>query len=1056
MQRIKEASWRRGLKSFLLLLGFQVALYPHNSITKPLDIIPSSISDDLASKTVIEMFRDRQGFLWLRNHLGLSRFDGHRLRKIYSYRAAMSGDGLWSNSRMAQDQNRVIWFASLDAGLLQYDADSRSFIPFEPNFYEEISGPATIYYDDARSLWIGGHEGDLIRIDTVDYTHYSTSTAENFLSRGDRIVSFSKYGPDTLWIASHKGTLLKCNSLGNDCTYFHVKDFSAIPSEFQVQSILATGKDVILLSLYDGSVFQLSTKSKNLGQSPQRRLRFSVKPAYNNTGFFRSGSGDIWLGTTDGLYRFSDENDVERYYKNNSGLSDSLVYSLIEDSKGNLLVGSFSGIYSAKSSLFKKYDNSSELPSKNVTAFAQADDGTVFVGTLGGVSIIGNPDTKILPLTARFPWLRVSDPRVTSLSTSNQELWLGFYSTGVQRVNLSKERQLPIDNEFIKEPAISASKRLTNGAYAVSTYGSGIFIFDRTGKLILNADKETSATAGLLSESAYCIEQISQNKILVGTTSGFSQLTLAWEARERAGVSSSIHHLSNHRIYSLRLTSNGDVYAGTGSDGVYRWRSALREDREPVIERVNTSPPLPDQTIYAIEEDDQGMLWMSTNKGLVRLNPANDQITIFDRSDGLQDDEFNIGSSFKDSSGNLYFGGINGFNKFNPKEVKIKREPPRINVTEIKITNTPVPYDPGYADIQEIVLRHDDHSIDFEFSNMDLVSPGRGHYKYMLQNFDSDWIDIGNRNTATYTSLPSGNYRFRVVGANADGVWNYDGVSIRLRVLPAPWFTWWSFTAYGLAALAVLLFIKRFYEVNIVKDEATRQASVMTKTATRAMDELQDQLFVERRLVGNVRKHAASLIDAIEEMMAVESEELGDGASDEPLRRTRQRLHCLKALEQGVCFHADRLEVNFRDVADAIFEEVMADAPLTECEIVFANDSIERLIPVEIATALTLITHELVLNGVTHAFEDAEGVQVVVVSLKENADSAGWSLEVADSGCGLPGNITPMQPSTLGMELVNCHARRLGATFEVTVDKGTRYRFQVPAPAATHSPFVLS
>ena len=103
-----------------------------------------------------------------------------------------------------------------------------------------------------------------------------------------------------------------------------------------------------------------------------------------------------------------------------------------------------------------------------------------------------------------------------------------------------------------------------------------------------------------------------------------------------------------------------------------------------------------------------------------------------------------------------------------------------------------------------------------------------------------------------------------------------------------------------------------------------------------------------------------------------------------------------------------------------------------------------------------MITHELVLNSVTHAFEGAEGVQVVVVSLKENTGSPGWSLEVADSGCGLPGNINPMQPSTLGMELVHCHARRLGATFEVTVDKGTRYRFQVPAPAATHSPFALS
>jgi two-component sensor histidine kinase len=628
---------------------------------------------------------------------------------------------------------------------------------------------------------------------------------------------------------------------------------------------------------------------------------------------------------------------------------------------------------------------------------------------------------------------------------------VGSFSDGIKTVNNDGYQNLPGGETQREKTSITDLESLGNGFVLASTYGDGILLYDKRGVFVSNLANPEASKSGVAVNQAYCIEPLKDHRLLVGTVTGLAEYVVRSNEFHKYSFVFLNRFLLGHRVYSVHYSSTGSVYAGTGSSGVFRSVFNAVNGEITDFELVETSPPLPDQTIYAIEEDDQGMIWMSTNKGLIRLNPANDHITIFDRSDGLQDDEFNIGASFKDSSGYLYFGGINGFNRFNPSEITVQREPPILNLTDIHITNTPVSFDPAYFDIPELVLGHDDHSVDFEFSNMDLVSPKRGHYKYMLENFDESWIDIGSRNTATFTNLPSGEYTFRVVGANADGVWNYDGIALPIRVLPAPWLTWWAFTAYGALVSGALLLLKRFNDTRLLKEEATSQARLMSNTATRAMDELQDQLRVERRRVGKVREHAAATIDAIEEMMMVEAEELSDQVAGEPLRRTRQRLHCLRALEQGVCFHADRLEICFRDVADTIFAEVMADAPATDCEIVLANDSVESLVPVDVATPLTLITHELVLNSVTHAFEGAKGVHCVVISLQELPMMQGWTLEVSDTGCGLPENVDPMQPTTLGMELVHRNATRLGASFEVSADQGTCFRFEIPSPWAPPS-----
>jgi class 3 adenylate cyclase/CheY-like chemotaxis protein/ligand-binding sensor domain-containing protein len=217
---------------------------------------------------------------------------------------------------------------------------------------------------------------------------------------------------------------------------------------------------------------------------------------------------------------------------------------------------------------------------------------------------------------------------------------------------------------------------------------------------------------------------------------------------------------------------------------------------------------LPNDVIYGILDDAKGHLWMSTNKGLSRFDPATGRFRNFDAADGLQGDEFNRNSFCKLDDGRLFFGGINGFNYFDPQD--LDEEPMAVDlvITDIKLINRsidfrakdpPLDAPPFLRDRMEIPYRI--NMVTFEFARMDHAAPRTHEYKYMLDGFDKDWILSGTNNSAIYTNLDPGEYVFHVRSGNGEGGWDEKPTSFALVVLP-PWYrTWWF---YGLASLLVL------------------------------------------------------------------------------------------------------------------------------------------------------------------------------------------------------------------------------------------------------------
>ncbi len=1000
----------------------------------------SPVSDLLPQDSPIELLIDSHGFLWVETLLGLHRFDGYRLETLYRF-SNVTGAPLYETvlPRLLEDPQGRIWFTDSQR-LMTYKPELRGFsstIEAREFTLEEVvdTGIAAMRHDGNRTIWISTRSGAVHRIDTEVMQPLPSIDTSAYLGVGDYIVGISEALNEDVWLASANGYLFRCRGKRYSCEQRSIRDLSEKLRNASIKGVDTYSQEAIVLATKTRGFYKLETSRDEI-----ELLTASIEGVVDTTSQAWTKDGELWVGTNLGVFAFSENAEIARFTPENSKLVSPYVETLHEAYDKVLLVGTFDGLYVAQKARFESFGKEQGLLNTFVTSFAQDSDTSVIAGTFGGLYELDLNDRSISYLEGKYAQTELRSSSVTSLASVGDELWIGYVGEGIQQIDIARESEVSQDTTDNGPKNVSCIEPLSESTVAVCDYERGVFLFkhDADGSdqvTVLSIGPTAARRNSIISAAA-----LPEGSIAAASAHGI----FVFNSEEATGTSRVTQYLPEADTMPIRIDSRGIIWVGTLFDGLYNW--VPDSTGELNFKKVTTKPPLPDESVYAIEEDSLGMIWLSTNNGLVRLDPDSKNISIYDRSDGLLDEEFNFGASFKDDQGYLYFGGNHGFSRFDPRDFVTARTPPPLRLTEIAISNEPVTYDPAYVDIPELVLNHNDHTVDFEFSTMDIISPGRSRYKYMLQGFHGDWVDIGRRNTATFTSLPAGNYRLRVIGANSDGVWNYDGISLPIRVLPAPWLTWWAFTLYGLAALALITLIKRYYDTRVLKEAAAKQAKSMTITATQAMDDLRDQLMVEQRLVGNLRRHATETMDTLAELLSLESEEIDDPLALETLGRTRQRLQCLRALESGVDFHRDILKVNFRDTVDGVFAGIIQAAPEHECEIVLANECTETLVPIDVAMPLVVLTHELMTNSVVHAFEGAVGIECITVRFDERREEGVWQLELLDSGPGLPSNISPDHPTTLGMEVVKRSVQKLNA--EMAFDNAPGARFIIKIPSA--------
>ncbi len=556
---------------------------------------------------------------------------------------------------------------------------------------------------------------------------------------------------------------------------------------------------------------------------------------------FADQSGRLWIGTAGGgLNRFDPETKTFRRYihvpENPFSLASNYAHPVCEDQSGALWIGTANGLNrmeAAPSSfqlLRRAADNPNSLSGNYVIAICEDKLGQLWFGTAGeGLCRLdpqastGSAQTFTRHKLASESALGIRETVVWSLQEDRRGiLWIGT-DNGVNAY-FPEAGKMIAHQDFLKNAGrfdlrlMHSIKEDRNGNLWVGT-GSGLY------KLVLDpraswsransdrAAKKLSAhveTHLMPNTSIHTIHIAANASLWVASSSGLAHYdpqteALVWYKHDPQNLNSLLH---NH-VWSIYEDETGILWFGT-VEGLDRF--------DPVTKRFvhyQEKDGLPNGFIKGILPDNNGNLWLSTNKGLSCFNPHTPEgkkFRNFDVNDGLQGYEFNRGSYCRRKNGELYFGGPDGVTWFQPEQIAENHFVPPVALTAFKIFDKKVRFEQELADIKLIELSHQENVFSFEFAALNYTNSAKNQYAYMMEGFDADWVYCGVRRVAYYTNLDPGDYVFRVKGSNNDGVWNEEGVAVRIKINPPFWATWWFRV---LSALAVIEIIGAMYERRI-------------------------------------------------------------------------------------------------------------------------------------------------------------------------------------------------------------------------------------------------
>ena len=843
-----------------------------------------SIEDGLSQSTVKCILQDRHGFIWIGTEDGLNRFDGYTFT-IYKHDlddpASLSDSWVWT---LFEDSEGILWAGTRAGGLNRFHPETESFTRFQntPEDPTSLSNDSVrvIYEDTQRNLWIGT-AGGLNRFDraTSGFARFHHNPSKPDSLAHDLVLAIYEDRNGTLWVGTEDGGVDELNRLeGSFRHHGHDSEDPTTISADRIDEILEDGDGLLWVASYGGGLSRLHTVT---GQFE----RFQHDPANPNSlahnrvlDVIKDRDGTLWVSTEDGLNEYLPETGSFARYGHDPvdprSLSGNAVTAVFQDRGGVLWVGTKASgvntwnVVTGSFSHFKhEPDDPTSLSSNIVTAFADAGD-DLWIGTFrGGLNRLHRPSSTFEQfLHDPSDPNSLNDNRVGSLLLdSSGALWVGTFGDGLNRLNLATghiERYVhdPENPSSLSAGGVPAIFEDSEGVVWVGTHGGGLNRFVPGTGTFVHYTHDPERPTSLGSNRVMTFAEDSSGVLWIGTAGG------GLNRFDRAnGTFSRYQHndddpesLASDDVMSIFEDGAGALWLGTAG-GLNRWDRVLRNAHRGLFKRYTERDGLPNNFVYGILPDDDGNLWLSTNRGLSKFNAAKGTFKNFDVTQGLQSNEFNTGAYHASVSGEMFFGGVNGFNAFYPKDVRGNTHAPQVALTGFFKFNQPVELDHALTDLDRVELDYRDYVVSFEFAALDFTAPEKNTYAYKLEGFDRDWMHLGNNRRVTYTNLEAGDYTFRVKGSNNDGVEGKEGVEIQMHVVPSPWKTWWAYGLYSMFVCGLLFAYARAQQRKLEREaEYSRKLEREVEARTRELAAGKEDL---EKL--NVKLEEASLTDTL-------------------------------------------------------------------------------------------------------------------------------------------------------------------------------------------------
>jgi len=999
-----------------------------------------SVEHGLSQSAVYDMMRDRDGFLWLATQDGLNRYDGYQF-EVFSHEpsdsTSLSAD--WISS-LFEDTSGRIWVGTHGGGLNLFDKQTATFRAFRSEATNAGSLPdesgsipddivTDIAQDGSGSIWIATY-GGLARLKEsngpeISFDVYTEDPDRGAWLQANRVLSLAVDGSGRLWAGTDLGGLHIYNE---DDNTFSIVDIPGSDVDRSRKIILALCPDEdgsMWVGTGGAGIFHVNAEGEVTGQwlpendNSELALRIS-SISRDGRGFLRVGTDGAGLGKMipdSRTYRLAINRPAD-----GQSLPNNTVNVTMTDDAGYFWVGTTGGGI-AREFVVDQISSTTrpQISSNHVMALYESESGSIWVGTdSGGLEHIADDGS-----VDRFTAPRLTHNRVHGIHRgSNNTLWIST-AGGLNRIDLNSKRIQTWTPE-LDNPATLFDARIfavSEGVFSdyvwIATWG-GLHRMTQDGQEILQIRNEPGDETSLSNNRVISVLEDSRGRVWAGTFgSGLNRMDPGFEGFAHFQLQENEpSSISGNIIASIFESADSTIWIGTEA-GLNRY-----DEQTQFFERITVADGLPNNTIYGILEDDDHNLWLSTNAGLAAYEPSTGSVRTFTVADGLQSNEFNQGAFFRAPDGAMLFGGINGFNRFYPEQLRsLGRTAPALTALSTSRTSWP---STSLAGLSEVELRPGYGTLNVEFTTLDWRNPEGSSFEVKLEGVDEEWQQrSGAQRFVSWSRLPSGEFDLQIRTLGSDGTVSASEKLLSVRVIPPVTARLWFKLLIGMLILAGIVGSGYAWHLSRL---------VMIERKQREQQEVHQRLMEGRE---NERLHMAQDLHdgAVQDLYGIryKIQSTKDSETDNMVLGVITQLRQICGELRPPVLAPFGLAKTIRAHADTFAEK--DGAPALSVDL----DSDGQSIPEDVRLALFRVYQESMNNVYKHA----EASQVNV-GLKLNSASVELSVEDNGKGFNLPDSWIELgRRDHFGLMGLSERVDALGAHLDVTSSPGNGTRIRV-------------
>ncbi|PVW14696.1 hypothetical protein DDV96_09260 [Marixanthomonas spongiae] len=969
--------------------------------------------------------QDSLGYLWIGTEDGLHRFNGYSF-KPYLAHAKDSTSIPDDHIRGLLSVNDTLWIATNSKGIAGYKrSENRFFNLYETYENSDLAIAYKILKLDEQTLLFSTRNHIIIfdrKSKAKQVFKLPKTNKENFVTD---VVKVSK---NTYWLATTQSGILIFNLLTKEKSLLENFEDHSVYSFLKNGDIvyIASGKGLQTYNLKDGTVsgilldvplrslFRKNEKSCYIASNQGTYLfTFSTgaikkiifkdqqSKVYENVHieqFVKDNKGNLWMGTAgEGVFhsnvyqdKFASVKVTLPTKKDDQRIS---VFPFYKRNDSILWMGTTRGTlkYNLKKQTFKQY----QTGKNGITyCFAEDEDGTLWTGGIYDGLMKYNPKSDTFE-----QWLHngtknsLPDNEVlTIIPMENHKLWLCTWSGGISEFNTKTETFTPV---------------LING-------------------------KQLNRVRVYLKDS--------KENLWLGTDQGLYKLSNGKWVQTYLQSNTEKSQLTNDRVFALNEDQKGMIWIGT-SAGLTKLNPKTDETTLYYKQKG-----FPNDFVYTILIDDNCHIWMSTNYGLSVLNTSDNTFKNYTEKDGLQDNEFNGKSGFKDDDGTFYFGGINGFNSFDPENIVDNPYLPNVYVESVELFNKPIDRNELFKD--SLRFESSENVLTFNFAALNYLNPQKVSYQYKLKNFDKNWSPPSGKRSVTYTNLNPGKYTLKIKASNDAGVWGDTVKTLRLIVVPP----WYQTTVFKVAVVSFLIFVViafYLYQTRKLKRDKLKLEHTVYERTQDLIHKNEDlkaynEVILKQRnniefLMKELSHRVKNNLQIVSSLLNIQTNSIKDEHSKEILTIAKNRILAISYVQAELSSKTDEVNMGaFIENFTTKIMETLTDEHSAKFELEL--DLQKNIICKINITLVGLILNELITNTFKYAFRQYKPQHLLSISCKQTAGMV--IITIKDNGKGY--SAEAIKRDSLGLDMVNEMVHQLNGTIATDSSNGVVNKIEIP------------